>query len=326
MAYDWPAGAPAISIVTPTFNRRDVLLRAIASVQAQDYRDYEHIVVDDGSTDGTREAVLAIDDPRLRYLRLEERRGANAARNHGIRAARAEIVTFLDSDDHFLRSRLERTISRFSADPSVDLAISSFETIKGKRSSPTMNRGARIDGPTLERLLIAQVVSIAGSAITVRNTALDSVGGFDEGLGRMQDRDLLLRLAAAGYGAELLEDVDWVKHASADSISGRRDGYVAAYGALLTRHPHLRERYPDIVAYMVARRLLSNLVQGRLGILRAELRANSADPALAFSAASLVTGYLRGRTERKRIAGEAWRRPAATPAVAAPSEPATLST
>ena len=75
---------PAISIVTPTRNRRAALLRAIESVRRQTLQDYEHIVVDDGSDDRTAEAVATVADKRLRFVRFDERRGANAARNHGI--------------------------------------------------------------------------------------------------------------------------------------------------------------------------------------------------------------------------------------------------
>jgi len=305
LAYHTPAGAPEISIVTPTYNRRDVLLRAIASVQDQGFREYEHIIIDDGSDDGTRQAVVSIDDPRLRYLSFDRRRGANAARNHGIRAARAPLITFLDSDDRFLRSRLERTVSLFSARPRIDVAISSFEVTKGRKSAPAVNRSGHLDSETLESLLIAQTLAIAGSAITVRKAALDAIGGFDEGLWRLQDRDLLLRLAAAGYGAEILGEIDWVKHGSTDSISRQRGGYVEAYAALVTRHPRLRERYPDIVPYMVARRILSDLVQARFSVALAEMQANRREPSLDFSPSRLVAGYVGGRLRRRRIAREA---------------------
>src|SRR5688572_22328532 len=101
---------PAISVITPTYNRCKSVMRAVASVLSQTRTDFEHIIVDDGSTDGTMEALRALRDPRLILLRLPERQGANIARNVGINSSRADIVTFLDSDDVFLPCRLRDTL------------------------------------------------------------------------------------------------------------------------------------------------------------------------------------------------------------------------
>lgn len=293
--------APAITIVTPTRNRRVTLLRAIESVRRQTLQDFEHIVVDDGSEDGTAEAVARVGDSRVRFVRLNERRGANTARNHGIGLARSALITFLDSDDEYLPSRLERSVALFGAEPSIDIAISSFRARKAGRMTPTTNRNARLSPLAFERALMAQATAIAGSAITVRRTVFEAVGLFDETLWRFQDRDLLLRAAAADLGAVTIELIDWVKHHSEDSISSQRHGYVMAYGELLSRHPRLAERYPDIAVYMVARRLLSSLLQGHLRALLGDLRANARCPALGLSPTRLVTGYLKGRRQRRLI-------------------------
>lgn len=296
---------PAISIITPTYNRRETLLRAIASVRAQTFDDYEHIVVDDGSTDGTADIVADMQDSRLRYVRFDERRGANAARNHGIGLAKSNLVTFLDSDDEFLPLRLERSVALFAAQPGIDLSISSFEVCKdGRTKTPTVNRSARFSPRTLERAVTAQVTAIAGTAITVRKPAIEEAGLFDEGLWRLQDRDLLLRLAAAGYGAAIVEGIDWIKHHSHDSISRQRSGYVTAYGELLGRHAAVRDLYPDIATYMVARRLLNNILQGRISEFVSDYRANSSHEMLGFSVGKLVFGYLAGRKLRRQIVRE----------------------
>lgn len=130
---------------------------------------------------------------------------------------------------------------------------------------------------------------------------LEAVGMFDEAIWRFQDRELLLRVAAADFGATTIEHIDWVKHHSEDSISNQRHGYVAAYGELLLRHPHLLERYPDIAVYIVARRLLSCLLQGHFRAVLEDIQANGHSPALGFSANRLVTGYLKGRSQRRQI-------------------------
>src|SRR5512144_325229 len=93
-------GTPAISIILPTFNRRDTIARAIDSIRQQTFPDWELIVIDDGSTDGTAEAIAGL-DPRLRVVR-QENQGCYAARNTGLGVARGRLITFMDSDDAWL--------------------------------------------------------------------------------------------------------------------------------------------------------------------------------------------------------------------------------
>ena len=89
------------SIILPTFNRRDSLTRALDSVAAQTYTDWELLVVDDGSSDDTVNMVLGRDDPRIRYI-TQVSAGESAARNTGLDLARGDYITFLDSDDEWL--------------------------------------------------------------------------------------------------------------------------------------------------------------------------------------------------------------------------------
>ena len=106
---------PSISVVVPTYKRPALLGRAVRSILDQSLQDFEVIVVDDASGDGTEEAVAAFSDPRIRYVRHEENRGLAAARNSGIKAARAPLVAFLDDDDDYLPSYLEAMARRLVA-------------------------------------------------------------------------------------------------------------------------------------------------------------------------------------------------------------------
>ncbi len=92
---------PIISLITPTYNRAGILGRAIASARGQTFADFEHIIVDDGSTDDTKRLVQSIGDPRLRYF-YQPNAGATAARNFGIARARGQWIMYLDSDDELL--------------------------------------------------------------------------------------------------------------------------------------------------------------------------------------------------------------------------------
>src|SRR5688500_16163655 len=98
---------PAVSAVIPTYNRLPLLMQAVESVRAQTFGDWELVVADDGSTDGSAEAVEGLGDPRIRVLRLPHTGNAGAVRNAGVAASGGEWLAFLDSDDVWLPQRLE---------------------------------------------------------------------------------------------------------------------------------------------------------------------------------------------------------------------------
>ena len=294
--------APLITVITPTHNRRDQVVRAVESVLAQNETRFEHIVVDDGSTDGTEAALARIHDPRLIYIGAKWR-GANAARNAGIERAQAPIVTFLDSDDVYLPDRLQRTLARFEENPSLEVLISSFVSVKGGRSTRCVNREAFLARNAFERALVAQTIFIAGTAITATRESLLAIGGYDSDIVRMQDRELLLRFARRG-GALLSEDIDWKKYNSENSISGRRDGYVEAYANLMGKHPYIVDRYPDIPPYMIARQIIADAIKGRVSQAFAGYLANRSAKTLGYSLPQLVRGYVGGRRWRRDVYDE----------------------
>src|SRR5208282_5999487 len=115
-----------VTIVTPTKNRFKLLCEAMDSVQQQSFSDWEHIIVDDGSDDGSIEEVerRAAADPRIRNIRRSgEKAGANVCRNIGIRAARGEFVMLLDSDDLIEQHCLAQRVSAMQRNPDLDFAV-----------------------------------------------------------------------------------------------------------------------------------------------------------------------------------------------------------
>lgn len=106
--------SPRCSVILPTYNRIKTLPRAVASVLAQDEPDFELIIVDDASTDGTRDYLATLDDPRIRIVLMERNGGPSVARNAGIAAAAAPALAFLDSDDVYRPTRLSRTLAVFA--------------------------------------------------------------------------------------------------------------------------------------------------------------------------------------------------------------------
>jgi glycosyltransferase involved in cell wall biosynthesis len=107
---------PRVSVIIPTHNRAELLSEAIESVLGQTYRDFELIVVDDGSTDRTSEVVSGIRDPRIIY-QSQEKQERGAARNNGVAMSRGEYLTFLDDDDWYLPTKLELQVAALDARP-----------------------------------------------------------------------------------------------------------------------------------------------------------------------------------------------------------------
>lgn len=293
-----PGPQPAISVVIPTHNRLSTLPRAIQSVLGQGFPDFELIIVDDGSTDGTAEYLRTLTDPRLRVIAITPCGGANPARNAGIAAARADIVTFLDSDDIYLDNRLEAVVAVFAARPDVELLLSSFITIEGTRRTSCVNPRRILDAKTLEEALVAHSVFIAGSSITARKATLLRAGAFDPEVKRMQDRDLLLRIARFA-GAALGDTVDWHKFTTPGAISYSKTGYLHSLAELIARHPIMTQRYSHLVRYLVARPILTDFLQGDLANAYRGLSIVRNNAVLRSGGSADVRGYLAGKRARR---------------------------
>jgi len=184
---------PTVSVILTCFNGERYIAKAIQSVLDQTWRDFELIVVDDGSTDGTSAVVRAIPDPRLRYVR-KENSGPGAARNTGIEAATGEWVAFLDCDDWWLATKLERQMDTARA-ARADFVCSGATLVTGD-GGRMGDVPARIGEGALEMLLLGNHVPGGGSSALVRRSAINSVAGFDETVPLAEDWDCWLRLAA----------------------------------------------------------------------------------------------------------------------------------
>ena len=177
-----------VSIVLPTFNRRRSLAEAVASVQGQSLADWELIVVDDGSSDGT--ADLAANyraDPRIRFV-AQAHAGQAAARNHGLRLARGEIVAYIDSDNFWYPNFLKATVAVLQSAPAIDCVYAAMVS----EVHPHRPFGLLFDPFDRARLLRANYIDI--NVFAHRRGVLDISGGFDEKLNRFDDWDLILRL------------------------------------------------------------------------------------------------------------------------------------
>ena len=184
---------PWVSIIIPTYNRRDFLREAIRSVLEQSFRDFELIVVDDGSDDGTREMIQREFPGLLTYL-YQENQGVSRARNRGLKLAQGEFVAFLDSDDLWLPRKLERQMAFMQSHPKAQICYTDEIWIRrGVRVNPK-KKHAKYSGWIYPRCLPLCIIS--PSSALMRRGLLEEVGGFDEELPVCEDYDLWLRISA----------------------------------------------------------------------------------------------------------------------------------
>lgn len=198
---------PSISVIIPTYNRAQLVVRAVDSVLAQTCEDFELIVIDDGSTDDTA-AVLEPYRDRL-CLIAQNHAGVSAARNHGLSLAKGELIAFLDSDDYWLSEKLAVQSRFFSKNPKA-LICQTEETWfrHGRRVNPGIKH-RKPSGEAFYRSLALCLIS--PSAVMMRRELFEIVGIFDESLPACEDYELWLRVTAR-FPVHLLNRPLVVKH------------------------------------------------------------------------------------------------------------------
>lgn len=187
-----------VSVIVPTYNRANLLPQALASVLRQTHKEYELIVVDDGSTDNTQEIVASFAPQLSRPIRYihQVNRGEPAARNRGLAVARGTYVAFLDSDDHWTPGYLASCVSALSAVPEAGAAFMDHGISRdGKTFVPT-DAGKIGSQLALLRRLATRDLVLASDAVMVRRSVFAAVGGFEEKLQVGTDWEMWVRIAS----------------------------------------------------------------------------------------------------------------------------------
>jgi glycosyltransferase involved in cell wall biosynthesis len=185
---------PNISVLIPTYNAELTIEKTIASVQQQTYRDFEIIVIDDGSTDKTVDVVQSIMDNRIKLF-FYENGGVSVARNRAIKNATGKYIAFLDADDLWTNNKLERQLATLEANPEAKIAYSRTRYIDEKENCLYECEPVSFEGNILEELLLTNFL-ITSSNPLICHQAIRSVGGFDSSLKSSEDWDCYLKLAA----------------------------------------------------------------------------------------------------------------------------------
>ena len=185
---------PRVSVITPTYNRARFIGEAVESVLAQTMPDWELLIVDDGSTDDTREVLAPyLADERIHYI-YQPNQGQSVARNTALAEARGEFVGFLDSDDLWRAHKLEEQLSVFESQPGVHIVHGDESIIDEHGLEISQQNMRRYSGRITAQLLADNSVSI--TTALVKRECFDGMGGFQASHGVADDYDLWLRFSA----------------------------------------------------------------------------------------------------------------------------------
>jgi Glycosyl transferase family 2 len=272
------------SIITPTFNRRDMLVEALDSVAKQGWPEIEHIVVDGGSTDGTLELVAS--RPELHLIGGPDR-GVYDALNKGIAAATGDIVCFLNSDDAFEPGALAAAAKGFAEDPGCDSVCGSARLVAGGETIEVYDREED------KRLTSARTALLGASIVNARffrKEALAKVGPFSLAYPIVSDRDLLMRAVTMGLRTKPIEPLVYTyrRHHASLSFSGEAAQRPVIWQELLAVARHWAGADEASADTKRVARALEGRCLGRL--VQTELRAGR--PGNAWQ---IITGGDRGR-------------------------------
>jgi glycosyltransferase involved in cell wall biosynthesis len=241
---------PRVSVILPTFNRADVLPRAVDSVLRQTFGELELLVVDDGSTDQTASYLERITDVRCRTIRLEANGGVSAARNVGIRVARGDLLAFQDSDDLWQPTKLERQVARFDEGDS-DLGVVGCGWTLTFRGRTTVTKPT-VRGSIYREVLASEASCLGTPMLVTRHLEAREQPLFDASLPALVERDFVLQYARRFR-------IDFVDEPLVEVTRGRADHVANPSGALVAYERYIEKyredmlRWPEIRADYHAR-------------------------------------------------------------------------
>ena len=238
--------SPLVSIVIPTYNHAPMLQRALATVVEQTYQNWNAIVVNNFSTDNTLEVVATFNDPRIQCVNFRNNGVIGASRNEGIALATGKYVAFLDSDDTWFPTKLEKCVEILES--GSDLVCHAEYWIDESGKSRLVAYGP--SEAATHHNLIYKGNRISTSATVVRAALLKEVHGFDVApeLISTEDYDLWIRLAAKSDKFAFISEPLGEYHRHDNNVSANIEKHLAAELALLAKHFSANTRFENMVA------------------------------------------------------------------------------
>lgn len=184
-----------VSVIIPTYNRAKTIEKSVRSVLAQTYKEFELIILDDGSTDNTKEVIELISDSRIKYY-CQENAGAGAARNAGVEHASYDIIAFHDSDDIWMPDKLEKQMDYWKKHPEHDIIYCGF-TLHCQDNqniyAPIYDDREKLSGDIFDVIVYKNMVNTP--TMLMKKAVFEEVGGFDVSVNCLEDWELALRIA-----------------------------------------------------------------------------------------------------------------------------------
>ena len=238
--------SPLVSIVIPTYNHAPMLQRALTTVVEQTYQNWNAIVVNNYSTDNTLEVIAEFNDPRIQCINFRNNGVIGASRNEGITLATGEYVAFLDSDDTWFPTKIEKCVAFL--ENGSDLVCHAEYWIDESGKSRLVSYGP--SEAATHHNLIYKGNRISTSATMVRATLLKEVNGFDVSpeLISTEDYDLWIRLAARSNKFAFIDEPLGEYHRHDNNVSANIEKHLTAELALLSKHFSANARYKNVIA------------------------------------------------------------------------------
>jgi glycosyltransferase involved in cell wall biosynthesis len=241
---------PLVSVVVPVYNRGELIVDALESVRMQTYRPIELVVADDGSTDDLHARLLKWMDEHkndagfsVQYIH-QENQGANAARNLGIQHSQGEFVAFIDSDDRWLPSKLEKQIPLFSTDAEIGGVYCGLGWVDLVSREQELDEGRLYPEGWLLKELLVHDITAGTSCYVIKRESFNKVGFFDVNLPARQDWDMWIRLSSKYKIACIHEVLVYGGKHPGQRISTNLEGSINAQLRIFEKYAPLRSQFP----------------------------------------------------------------------------------
>ena len=224
-----------VSIIIPTYNRANLIKRAINSILNQSYTNYEIIVVDDGSTDNTKEVIESFNEDKINYYVHKKNRGAAAARNTGIKYSKGAFIAFQDSDDKWLPEKLEKEMDIFlESSDEIGVVYSGYLYLNNN------NKKVYIPSPkVIKKEGNIHYELLKGNFVTglsvIRKICFKKVGLFDENLPNLEDWELYIRISKY-FSFRFIDEPLSIAYCSSDSATINYSKNLKSYEIILKKH------------------------------------------------------------------------------------------
>ncbi len=242
---------PKVTVIIPTYNRGPFLTKAIESVLAQTFSDFELIVINDGSTDATKDILAAYKDRLINIY--QENKGISAARNRGIRQASGEYIAFLDSDDHWVPEKLARQVAILDAHKDVGIVYGRMPIINSKGEC-VGTKPSGFSGRNFKEL-VEFWGDLPTSSVMTRKECFDQFGLFDETMPTMEDIDMWIRISHE-YRLYEIEDITLAYYQRHETQVTKVRTKV--YEGLLKADLKILRNYSDVPVKLLTKRVSFN--------------------------------------------------------------------